>query len=106
MADDPGSPLPGLRPYGLRPPARILVPAYAPFRGGEPEPLYDDTCASLGDGARLRRRSWRAAGHQPQFMLEVACDALPHCMACECGSQHEIWLDDTAVRALKSLLPG
>jgi hypothetical protein len=101
----------GLVPYDLTPPA-MLIPGYHKRRGIQAREVE----LGSGDKATLEVTTWSGcvpecksprykheAGHK--VVLSVPCDSLPHCNACECGSEHRIYLTDEQVAALKAALP-
>jgi hypothetical protein len=99
---------PGIKPYGLIAPQRVLVPKFHCM--GRP---HDTRTLILGQGeehARFTRHDYgrcRNGCCEPgtYIVLSVPCDAMPHCGSCECGSEHERTLSDEEIRQLKGLLP-
>ena len=82
----------GFNPYGLTPPARLILPDTHRRRG------ITTRTIRLGESAQITIKIWSGCEpycpglgeHEPgrHISLEVQCDSLPHCVACECGSKH------------------
>lgn len=102
----------GLTPYGLQPPARLLMPGSGPAYHGLQTRIV--TLGSGSDAATLEVRTWdkcsgcstHVLGHEAgrTVYLKVPCEALPHCSACECGSSHDFLLADEQVTELLAAL--
>lgn len=103
----------GFRPYDLTAPVRPLFPSYGHVRttgGTGSVQLGDDEDAPVltvhfwGDCHPSCRGT--TGPHKPGRMirLNVPCNALPHCNACECGSEHEFYLTEDQATQLRDLL--
>jgi hypothetical protein len=102
-------------PYGLVPfdlsSVAALIPGYHKRRG-----MLTRTAelGSHGDHATLEVTTWDGCApdcystrkHKAgrTVILAVPCDSLPHCNACECGSEHRFYISDEQVAALKDIL--
>lgn len=104
MAERPSGFLSG----GLTPPVRLLIPR---FRcAGTPHHARTVTLGCDDGAAVIRRDDYDACKRgcceaSASVKLSVPCDSLPHCNACECGSEHEFTLTDEQIRDLKDILP-
>lgn len=101
-----------ITPYDLAAPDRLLYP-----HPHDRSMRHQDITVGAGkDTAAVEYMSWDRCrpgcasangGHDPGYsvVLRVACDQLPHCAACECGSGHTVRLSAQDVLALRRLLP-
>lgn len=95
----------GLVPWDLQPPARLLVPHQHTRRNMRTRTV------KLGgdvDGATVEILTWDAclsgcaapvSSHEAgrSVLMKVPCDSLPHCGACECGSEHTLYVTNHQV---------
>jgi hypothetical protein len=98
----------GITAFGLTPPERLLVPKF--HCAGRP---HDQRVLTLGygeDAPTITRHDYGRCKNgcceaSAMVVLSVPCGNLPHCNACECGSEHDFTLGDGEIRRLKELLP-
>lgn len=103
----------GLIPYDLHVPTQMLAPLPRHERRNVRE--HSAALGRDGDAAVLNVLAWDSCrawckvpgGHDAGFVvtLRVPCDSLPHCNACECGSDHLIRLSAEQVAGVKAILP-
>lgn len=98
--DAPENARPGLMPYDLEAPARLLYPVYSPVREGRPEVNK----LQLGLDTPFTFKAIRYQGGRVEFQVSVPCDAAPHCRGCECEDTHFATLTEEQVTDLYRML--
>lgn len=92
-----------LRAYDLQPPLKLLLPCTDRGR------RHDSTSVGI-ESALLTRDDYGACacpgGHPAvvTWTLMVPCDAMPHCVTCECGLGHILVLTEADVANLREML--